>query len=53
MLERLDLVEYEEIFRRQELSLSDTAEMDHEDLKSIGISSVKHRKAIIQYISGK
>ena len=53
MLEKLDLVEYKEVFRRQELSLSDTAEMNHEDLKSIGISSVKHRKAIIQYVSGK
>ena len=28
MLEKLDLVEYKEVFRRQELSLSDTVETD-------------------------
>ena len=53
MLQKLDLVEYEKVFKEQELSLSDIATYNHDDLKSIGISSVKHRKAIIQYISGK
>ena len=53
MLQSLGLMEYEEVFRIQELSLTDTAEMNHEDLKSIGISSVKHRKSIIKYFSGK
>ena len=53
MLQSLGLVEYEEVFREQELSISNTAEMNHEDLKSIGITSVKHRKAIIKYFSGK
>ena len=53
MLQRLDLMEYEETFKKQDLSCSDIAEMNHEDLASIGISSVKHRKAIIEYIPGK
>ena len=53
MLKRLDLVEYEEVFKKQELSLTDIAEMNHEDLMSIGIRSVKHRKAIIKYIPGR
>ena len=53
MLESLGLMEYEEVFKEQDLSLSDIAELDHEALKSIGISSVKHRTAIIKYTSGK
>ena len=53
MLESLRLVEYEEVFKEQDLSLADIAELDHEALKSIGISSVKHRTAIIKYVSGK
>ena len=52
MLQRLDLMEHEEVFKEQDLSLSDIAELDHEALKSIGISSVKHRTAIIKYTSG-
>ena len=53
MLENLGLVEqYEEVFNKQELSLEDIADMNHEDLKSIGITSLKHRKAIINYVSG-
>ena len=53
MLESLRLVEYEEVFKEQDLSLADIAELDHEALKSIGISLVKHRTAIIKYTSGK
>ena len=53
MLQSLGLMEYEEAFKIQELSLTDTADMNHEDLKSIGINSVKHRKAIIRYFSSK
>ena len=53
MLKRLDLMEYEEVFKKQELSLIDVAEMNHEDLQSIGISLVKHRKAIIEYFPGR
>ena len=53
MLESLRLVEYEEVFKEQDLSLADIAELDHEALKSIGINSVKHRTAIIKYTSGK
>ena len=52
MLQRLDLMEHEEVFKEQDLSLSDIAELDHEALKSIGILSVKHRTAIIKYTSG-
>ena len=53
MLESLGLVEkYEEVFNKQELTLTDIADMNHEDLKSIGITSLKHRKAIIEYVSG-
>ena len=53
MLEYLGLVEqYEEVFNKQELSLTDIADLDHEELKSIGITSLKHRKAIINYVSG-
>ena len=52
MLQSLGLMEYEEAFRIQELSLTDTADMNHEDLKSIGITSVIHRKSIIEYVSG-
>ena len=53
MLESLGLVEYEEVFMQQELSLAKIAEMNHEDLQSIGISLVKHRKAIIKYCAGR
>ena len=53
MLQRLNLVEYEEVFKKQELSLTDIAKLDHEALKSIGIKLVKHRTAIIEYSSGK
>ena len=53
MLQRLDLMEHEGVFMEQDLSLSDIAELDHEALKSIGISSVKHRTAIIKYTSSK
>ena len=53
MLKNLELMEYEEVFRIERLSSTDIAEMNHEDLRSIGISSVKHRKAIIKYFSGK
>ena len=52
MLQRLDLMEHEEVFKEQDLSLSDIAELDHEALKSIGIRSVIHRTAIIKYTSG-
>ena len=53
MLQRLNLVGYKEVFKKQELSLTDIAEMNHDDLQSIGISSVKHRKAIIKYFPGR
>ena len=53
MLARLGLEELEEVFKIQELSLTDIAQLDHEAFKSIGISSVKHRTALIRYISGK
>ena len=53
MLEKLDLMGYEEVFKGEELSLTDIAQLDHNGLKSIGISLVKHRTAIIQYNSGK
>ena len=53
MLQRLDLMEHKEVFKEQDLSLSDIAELDHEALKSIGIRLVKHRTAIIKYTSGK
>ena len=52
MLESLGLMEYEEVFKEQDLSLADIAELDHEALESIGISSVKQRTAIIKYTSG-
>ena len=52
MLEKLGLVEHEEVFRTQKLSLPDLTKLDHEDLKSIGITSVKQRKSIIEYVSG-
>ena len=45
-------MEHEEVFKEQDLSLSDIAELDHEALKSIGIRLVKHRTAIIKYTSG-
>jgi len=51
MLQRLDLMEHKEVFKEQDLSLSDIAELDHEALKSIGIRLVKHRTAIIKYTS--
>ena len=53
MLQTLNLVEYEEVFRKQQLSLTDIRQLNHEALKSIGISLVKHCTAIIQYFSGK
>ena len=37
MLQRLGLLEYEEVFKRQELSLTDIVQLNHESLKSIGI----------------
>ena len=52
MLQRLDLMEHEGVFKEQDLSLSDIAELDHEALRSIGIRLVKHRTAIIKYTSG-
>ena len=52
MLERLGLMEYEEVFKIQELSLTDVAKLDHYALDSIGIKRVKHRTAIIEYVSG-
>ena len=52
MLQRLKLVKYEEVFRIQELSLTDIAKLNHEALKSIGIKRVIHRTAIIEYVSG-
>ena len=53
MLQKLGLVEHEEVFRIQELSLTDVAKLDHNALDSIGIKRVKHRIAIIEYLSGK
>ena len=53
MLQCLDLMEYEEVFKKQELSLTDIAKLDHSALDSIGIKLVKHRIAIIEYLSGK
>ena len=53
MLQKLDLMEHEGVFKEQDLSLSDIAELDHEALRSIGIRLVKHRTAIIKYTSGK
>ena len=53
MLQRLNLVGYKEVFKKQELSLIDVADMNHEDLQSIGISLVKHRKAILKYFQGR
>ena len=52
MLQRLNLMEYEEVFKKQELSLTDVAKLDHNALDSIGIKLVKHRTAIIEYVSG-
>ena len=52
MLQRLKLMEYEEVFKKEELSFTDIAKMDHGDLQSIGITSVKHRKAIMKYFPG-
>lgn len=52
MLEKLDLVEYEGVFKGEQLSLTDIAQLNHNGLKSIGISLVKHRTAIIKYTSG-
>ena len=52
MLEKLGLVEHEQVFRKQELSLTDVAKLDHNALDSIGIKRVKHRTAIIEYVSG-
>jgi len=51
MLQRLNLMEHEEVFKEQDLSLSDIAELDQEALKSLGIRLVKHRTAIIKYTS--
>ena len=53
MLEKLDLLGYEKVFKGEELSLTDIAQLDHNGLKSIGIGLVKHRTAIIKYTSGK
>ena len=53
MLQRLNLMEYEEVFKKQELSLTEVAKLDHYALDSIGIKRVIHRTAIIEYISGK
>ena len=53
MLQRLNLMEYEAFFKKQELSLIDIAKLDHYALDSIGIKMVKHRTAIIEYLSGK
>ena len=53
MLQKLALSEYEKVFKEEELSLSDIAKLDHNGLKSIGIGSVKHRTAIIEFVSGK
>ena len=53
MLENLDLMGYEEVFKGEELSLTNIAQLDHNGLKSIGIGSVKHRTAIIEFVSGK
>ena len=53
MLQKLNLMEYKEVFKEQHLSLAGIAELDHEALKSIGISSVEHRTAIINFTSGK
>ena len=52
MLQRLNLMEYEEVFKKQELSLTDIAKLDHYALDSIGIKRVKHRTVIIEYVSG-
>ena len=40
MLQKLGLSDYEEVFKEQELSLADIAQLDHNGLKSIGISLV-------------
>ena len=53
MLQSLDLMEYEEVFKIQELSLTDVAKLDHYAFDSIGIKRVKHRIDIIEYLSGK
>ena len=53
MLEKLHLMEYEEVFKGEELSLTDIAQLDHAALDYMGISLVKHRTAIIKYTSGK
>ena len=52
MLQRLNLMEYEAFFKKQELSLIDIAKLDHYALDSIGIKRVKHRTVIIEYVSG-
>ena len=52
MLQRLNLMEYEEVFKKQELSLTDIAKLDHSALDFIGIKRVKHHTAIIEYLSG-
>ena len=52
MLQTLNLMGYKEVFKKQELSLTDVAKLDHNALDSIGIKLVKHRTAIIEYVSG-
>ena len=47
MLQRLNLMEYTELFQRENLSLPDIAVMNHEELQSIGVGFFKHRKDII------
>ena len=53
MLQSLNLMEYSEVFQREQLSLDDIKDMSDENLKNIGVKLFKHRKAIIGYISNQ
>ena len=51
MLQSLNLMQYSEVFQREQLSLDDIADMSDENLKDIGVKLFKHRKAIIGFCS--
>ena len=53
MLQSLNLMEYSEVFQREQLSLDDIKDMDKEDLKLIGISRHKQRQAILKFFSDR
>ncbi|VVC35473.1 Hypothetical protein CINCED_3A004169 [Cinara cedri] len=47
-LESMDLEHLNEIFEREQITLDILAEMDHEDLKQIGIATYGHRHKLIK-----